>query len=149
MCRSWIFSEIAKGSMHLLTGSDNQIRELHNAARREDLMSNSWFERLVGEWVAACKQMGWTKEEVERARSFIDGEYGNEFQYPSHYLALRAFFLHCAILGPDEAAEGEEEELWASPAWRAIAGTERAYRMGWADAIASQSIQETASDAAQ
>lgn len=113
-------------------------------------MSKEWFERAVGGWVAACKEMGWDLEAVERAREFIDGEYGETFPYPDHYLAMRAFFLHCAVLGPDEAKDEEEEEAWASSAWRAIAGTERAYRMGWDDAMShKQKAQEKPSEAAE
>ena len=101
-------------------------------------MAGKWINRVVGEWLKTCDHMTWSTEDVERARTFIDGEYANDFEYPPAFLALRAFLMHCAFAGPDK----KDDEMWSSSAWRAIAGTERAYRMGWDDAMAHKQSKE-------
>lgn len=101
-------------------------------------MESNWFDTVVEKWLNACGGMKWSQEDVERARTFIDGEYSNDFDYPPAFLALRAFLMTCSLSGPDK----DDDELWASSTWRSIAGTERAYRMGWDDAMAHKQSKE-------
>ena len=94
------------------------------------MAASEWLGRVVREWATALNESGFTKEEAEAARHYIDMEYSDEFEYSRPYMALRAFFLTCEIT---PGADQDEHILSSSPA-RMVVGVEAAYRMGYADA---------------
>lgn len=89
----------------------------------------NWFEEVIGAWLASMDKLQVPTEAVERARTFVDGEYDNDFEYPDDYKAMRAFFMHCMA---DRRRAGGDD-LWADPLYIAVVAAERGYRMGFED----------------
>jgi len=94
------------------------------------MAATKWLERVVQEWATALKDAGFEKEDAVAAQHYIDMEYSDEFEYPKHFLALRAFFLTCELV----TGQQEDDHIMAADGTRAVVCAEAAYRMGYADA---------------
>ena len=103
-------------------------------------MADSWFDKLVAKWLTHCEDVEISPEDIDLARSYIDGEAYDSggWRKPPSLVALQ-----CWYIAAEELCETEEDgdELMTSPLWRLLSLTEKAYQMGLADAAKAESPQ--------
>ena len=98
-------------------------------------MGDSWFNTLVAKWIEHCELASIEVDDIERARSFIDGDAyeSKDWKKPPSLQALQAWYLAARDLSEREE---DDDELMSSELWRILSLTEKAYQMGLADAAA-------------
>jgi hypothetical protein len=105
-------------------------------------MSDSWFDTLVAKWIELCELANIEVDNIERARSFIDGDAYESKEWtwtkPPSLQALQAWYLAARDLAEQK---DDGDELMSSELWRILTLTEKAYQMGLADAAAKTAAQ--------